>query len=128
MYTPMLLWLFDESETLKELIRAVMAETSGNLRKRILDEADGVDAIEPKIVHIDETESVSCSASSSSSSCTLLPSTDEETARDTTSSDDILIPYGPMRDSVHFNSPLDAWRCQCVIIIIIMIQKLMTRA
>jgi len=105
-YCYIVLLMFDQRVAVRQLIRAVMSESCGSLRKRLLDEAENDDdSIQQKSRRHDEIESNSSSTSSSSESATLS-SDDEQTASDTTSSDDMPIPFGHLHDS-----QVDALEC-----------------
>jgi len=92
----------------QQLTTAAMTESHGSTRKRMHDEAEDVDGlVQQKSLRSVETESESSSTSSGSSSLTSLSSDDEQTA----SSDDTPVPFGPLQDSLHFHSQVDALRC-----------------
>ena len=90
----------------QQLTTAAMTESHGSTRKRMHDEdVDGL--VQQKSLRSVEAESESSSTSSGSSSSTSLSSDDEQTA----SSDDTPVPFGPLQDSLHFHSQVDALRC-----------------
>jgi len=100
-----------------------MSESCGNLRKRLLDEAEVADdLVQQKRLCSDgresdsrstESDTVTSSTSSGSSGSTLVSSDDEQkTASDTASlSADVPIPFGTSQDSLQFHSQVDAWKC-----------------